>query len=85
MKKIYALYYKIWEDGKYSLEISTSKTLNSYADRLTGDNKAVIQFNEYYYLSFSRAALVKKAEEIKEGWLRDLQKRLQEVEAIVIK
>lgn len=59
------------------------------AKKLEMSGEDIMYHNENYFLSFSRALLVKKAKEIQAGWIdkkkKKKKKEIAEIEAIVIK
>lgn len=90
-KKVYALFYQepkpnyLQQDKKYEIKIKCEKHWMNEAEKLEKSGEDVMYHNGNYFLSFSRAALVKKAKEIQAGWIDKKKKEISEIEAIVIK
>lgn len=90
-KKVYALFhqepapnYLQW-DKKYEINISCEKVWMCAAEKLEKSEEDVMYYNENYYISFSRAALIKKAKEIQSEWINKKKNEIAEIEAIIIK
>ena len=94
-KKVYALYHK-YEINTYprygNEDPITTILLQIKSDKIwqTAINQnlpkdTIVRFNESVYLSFSRAALVKKAQELKAKWIEQQKAVLSQIEKIIIK
>ena len=93
-KKVYSLYvnkqnYIIQDFTDYNFEIKV-QCLYGYQqpnikNKLLNNDSEILRYNDFYYLSFNRKALLKKGREIKTMWIEELQTALNKVENIVIK
>ena len=90
-KKVYALFYQepksnyLQQSKNYEIKIKSNKHWMNEAKKLEMSGEDIMYHNENYFLSFSRALLVKKAKEIQAGWIDKKKKEIAEIEAIVIK
>lgn len=90
-KKVYALFHQepnlnyLQYNKKYEIKIKCEKHWMNEAKKLEMSGEDIMYHNENYFLSFSRASLVKKAKEIQAGWIDKKKKEIAEIEAIVIK
>lgn len=66
MNKIYALYFN---DKKYEMKITCEKHWEQQREFVENSSYVVTRWNDCVFLSFSRSALVEKANEIKNEWL----------------
>lgn len=87
MARVYALWHKkpICSTEKYELKISSEKHWENQIPQIEKFGKEVMYWNTNIYLSMSRAALVKKAKEIRDEWIKFEQQRIEEIEKINIK
>lgn len=67
MGKVYALFH---DAQKLEMKISCEKHWEKQAELIEHDEKAVFYWNNNIFISLSRSALVKKANEIKNEWLQ---------------
>ena len=86
--KVYALLHSkpSYVSDKYRLKIESTQAWQG-ENTITFINKAgteIVKWNDVYYLSFSRKALLAKAREIKQEWLDKQKAVLNEIEAIKI-
>lgn len=79
MKKVYALHYN---EQKLEMKISSEKHWEKQNEFVENNTKEdlICYWNSVVFLSFSRSALVKKANEIKVEWLK---KRYEDITKIV--
>ena len=72
--------------AKYSLKIDSNKTWQreDVIDFINKSGTEIVEYNDVYYLSFSRKALLTKAREIKQQWIDKQKAILNEIEAIKI-
>lgn len=66
-------------------KISSEKHWENEANKLKNSGEIVMYHNDCYFLSFSRTALVKKAQEIKAEWIEQQKEILSKLEEIIIK
>ena len=87
MAKVYGLWYKEprYPYEKYEIEIYSKKHWENQIPQIESSGEVVMCYNDNLYLSMSRAALVKKAKEIRDGWIKKERQKLEELEAINIK
>lgn len=89
-RKVYSLYHSCPENNtfhnnEYVLQISCKSAFAREESKLEESQDDVVYHNSNYYLSFSRAALVKKAKEIRQEWIDKKKTEIQRIEAIEIK
>lgn len=89
-RKVYSLYHlcpenNIFRSDEYKIEISCKVAFANNAKKLEESGEEVMYHNSNYFLSFSRAALVRKAKEIRQGWIEKEQEKIKEIEGIIIK
>ena len=82
MNKVYALYHN---EQTFEMKISNEKHWNSQIDQLEKSEKVVMYYNDNNFLSFSRAALVEKANQIKEDWLKKQYNNITKIATIEIR
>lgn len=91
IKKVYALFHQepkpnyLQQNHKYEIKIQCNKYWMNDAEKLEKSKEDVMYYNENYFISFSRAALVRKAKEIQAEWIEKKKNEIAEIEAIVIK
>lgn len=87
MAKVYVLWHKEprYPSEKYEIKISSEKHWVNQIPQIESSGEVVMYYNNNYYLSMSRAALVKKAKEIRDGWVEEERQKIAELEAINIK
>ncbi len=82
-KKVYAIYI---DKKKYSLAIKSPAVIQEQSVcLLEASDEDIVAYNENILISYSRAKLVHRAEEIKEKWLEDARAVLHKIEDIEIK
>lgn len=83
--KVYQLHH---DKSKAILKVSPmSKAFYhmTYVDKLlTNATEEIIYYNTNYFFSFSRKALVQKAREMKEEWIKELEVKLEMYQSIKI-
>ncbi len=86
--KVYALLHSepSYVSDKYRLTLKSTQTwqgenIIAFVDKAGTE---IVQWNDVYYLSFSRKALLAKAREIKQEWIDKQKAVLNEIEAIKI-
>jgi hypothetical protein len=90
-KKVYALYHRapnndyLHRYGEYKIKISCESHWMEQYNMVEKSDEQIIYYNENYFISFSRTALVKKAREIKAEWLKQENEIIAKIEDIVIK
>lgn len=86
--KVYALLHDepSFITGKYRLTLESKKTWQAEGiiKFINAAGTEIVRYNDVYYLSFSRKALLAKAREIKQRWLDKQKAVLAEIEAIKI-
>ena len=86
--KVYGLFHResSYMNDKFCLKIESNKTLQriEYVNFLNKAGTEIAEYNDVYYLSFSRKALLAKAREIKQQWIDKQKAVLAEIEAIKI-
>ena len=86
--KVYALLHDepSFITGKYRLVIESRKLWQSEGiiKFINAAGTEIVRYNDVYYLSFSRKALLAKAREIKQQWIDKQKAVLAEIEAIKI-
>ena len=86
--KVYALLHDepSFITGKYRLVIESKKLWQAEGiiKFINAAGTEIVRYNDVYYLSFSRKALLAKAREIKQQWLDKQKTVLAEIEAIKI-
>ena len=91
--KVYALYhtkpsfplsreYALKIDSKQYWQSEIIVNLLKVGQGVT--NSEVVRYNDCYYISFNRKALLTKAREIKQQWIEEQKAVLDEIEAIKI-
>ncbi len=83
--KVYALYHE-YISGRYCLTINSCKIWQTEGtiNLVNKSDTEIVEYNDVYYLSFNRKALVAKAREIKQQWIDKHKATLAEIEAIKI-
>lgn len=82
MNKIYALYFN---EQNHKMKISCEKHWENQRKFLENDSRVVVCWNSCTFLSFSRSALIEKANEIKNEWLEKQYKNISEIANINLK
>ena len=82
MKKIYALYA---DESEHILKITSEKHWESERSFLENSSDVTPRFNSFIFLSFDRAALVQKGNEIKNEWLIKLFNEMNKVANIELR
>lgn len=82
MSKIYALYFN---EEKLEMKISSEKCWERQKPILEECTDSVMRYNGCTFLSFSRAALVEKAQGIKNYWLNKQYERISKIANIELK
>ena len=79
--KVYALYH----DKRHRIiKIECASRLLSEYERLYASNEEIVYYNENYYLSLNRKALLYKGREMKQQWIDECKEELRLIEAIKI-
>jgi hypothetical protein len=76
MSKIYALHFN---NQSFEMKISCEKHWERQRSLLEENTDVVFNYNSNIFLSFSRSALVEKANEIKNEWLQTLYKNISKI------
>jgi hypothetical protein len=83
--KIYQLYH---DKEKGALRVSPMQRVfdDTYIDKALTDKPQdyIYYYNAYYFFSLSRNALVQKAREMKEEWIKELEVKLEMYKSIKI-
>ena len=82
MNKVYALYHN---EQKFELKITNEKHWETQKERLENTTNVVLYWNPQLFLSFSRSALVEKANQIKEEWLQKQYKNISKIASINVR
>ena len=86
--KVYALLHSKPSrvSDRYRLKIESGKILQrpEYINCLNKAGTEIAMYNDVYYISYSRKALLVKAREIKQEWIDKQKAVLAEIEAIKI-
>lgn len=84
-KKIYQLYH---DKEKGILKVSPMKKtfFNTYIDKDLANQQQdyILYYNQCFFFSLSRKALVQKAREMKEEWIKELEVKLDICKSIKI-
>ena len=88
-QKVWALYHdepSSYVCGHYQLKIDSGKIWqrDDVINFINVAGTEIVRWNDVYYLSFSRKALLAKAREIKQQWIDKQKAVLAEIEAIKI-
>lgn len=82
MNKVYALYHN---KQKFEMKITNEKHWERQSEQVEGSEKVVMYWNENLFLSFSRSALVEKANQIKQEWLQTQYDNISKIASIDIR
>lgn len=82
MNKVYALYHN---KQKLEMKITNEKHWEKQGEQVEESKKAVLYWNENFFLSFSRSALVEKANQIKQEWLQEQYNNISKIASIDIR
>ena len=82
MNKVYALYHN---KQKIEIKITNEKHWEQQSERIKESEKVVMYWNENLFLSFSRSALVEKANQIKQEWLQTQYDNISKIASIDIR
>lgn len=82
MNKVYALYHN---KQKFEIKITNEKHWEQQSERIENATDAVMYWNENLFLSFSCAALVEKASQIKQEWLQTQYDNISKIASIDIR
>lgn len=82
MNKVYSLYHN--EQG-FKIKISNEKHWERQMEQLNESEKVVMYYNDNIFLSFSKLALIEKANQIKEDWLEKQYKNITKIASIEIR
>ena len=82
MNKVYALYHN---KQKFEMKITNEKHWEQQSEQVEESEKVVMYWNENLFLSFSRSALVEKASQIKQEWLRTQYDNISKIASIDIR
>lgn len=82
MNKVYALYH---DEIKFNLKISNEKHWENQIEQLEKSEKVVMYYNDCIFLSFSKPALIEKANQIKEDWLKKQYNNITKIASIEIR
>lgn len=82
MSKIYALYHN---KQKLEMKITCQKHWEQQREELEKSTNVIVYWNSNIFLSFSRSALVEKANEIKNEWLQNQYKNISKIASIEVK
>ena len=82
MNKVYALYHN---EQRLEMKITNEKHWESQKEKLDNSTNVILYWNEHLFLSFSRSALVEKANEIKEKWLQNQYKNISKIASIELR
>jgi hypothetical protein len=77
-QKIYQLYYDK-KEGILRVSPMAKTFLDTYIDKNLANQPQdfILYYNPYYFFSLSRKALVQKAREMKEEWIKELEVKLE--------
>ena len=82
MNKVYALYHN---KKRFEMKITNEKHWEQHSERVEKSEKVVMYWNENLFLSFSRSALVEKANQIKQEWLQTQYDNISKIASIDIR
>ena len=82
MNKVYALYHN---KQKFEMKITNEKHWERQSEQVEESGKVVMYWNENLFLSFSRSALVEKANQIKQEWLQTQYDNISKIASIDIR
>ena len=82
MNKVYSLYHN---ELKFNIKISNEKHWEKQIDQLEKSEKVVMYYNNNIFLSFSKSALIEKANQIKEDWLKKQYDNITKIANIEIR
>ncbi|MBO5700916.1 MAG: hypothetical protein J6S71_00595 [Clostridia bacterium] len=82
MNKVYALYHN---EQRFELKITNEKHWEKQTEFVENSEKVVVYWNENLFLSFSRAALIEKANQIKNEWLQTQYKNISKIASIELR
>lgn len=82
MNKVYALYHN---KQRFEMKITNEKYWEQQSERVEKSEKVVMYWNENLFLSFSRSALVEKANQIKWEWLQTQYDNISKIASIDIR
>lgn len=82
MNKVYALYHN---KQKFEMKITNEKHWERQSEQVEESEKVVMYWNENLFLSFSRSALVEKANQIKQEWLQTQYDNISKIASIDIR
>ena len=82
MNKVFALYHN---ENSFEMKITNEKYWEKQKERLENDTKVIVYWNEVTFLSFSRPALIEKANQIKEEWLQKQYKNISKIASVEIR
>ena len=82
MNKVYALYHN---KQRFEMQITNEKHWEQQSEQVEESEKVVMYWNENLFLSFSRSALVEKANQIKQEWLQTQYDNISKIASIDIR
>lgn len=82
MNKVYALYHN---KQRLEMKITNEKHWEQQSERVEESEKVVVYWNENLFLSFSRSALIEKANQIKQEWLQTQYDNISKIASIDIR
>lgn len=82
MNKVYALYH---DEQKFNIKISNEKHWENQIEQLEKSEKVVMYYNTNTFLSFSKPALIEKANQIKKDWLKKQFDNITKIASIEIR
>jgi hypothetical protein len=82
MAKIYALHY---DEQRFKMKISCEKHWEQQKELLENSTDVTVHWNNCVLLSFSRSALVEKANEIKNKWLQKQYENISKIASIELR
>ena len=81
----YVYYDADFEELRKSIRIKVLDVIKHLAERVEESEKVVMYWNENLFLSFSRSALVEKANQIKQEWLQTQYDNISKIASIDIR
>lgn len=82
MNKVYALYHN---EQRFEMKITNEKHWEHQREQLENSADVVMYWNTNFFLSFSRSALVEKANQIKQKWLQEQYNNISKIASIYIR
>lgn len=82
MNKVYSLYH---DEREFNIKISNEKHWEKQIHQLEESEEVVMYYNYNIFLSFSKIALIEKANQIKEDWLKKQYDNITKIANIEIR